>query len=298
MSVVRIMPEPASMPKIVSAAALEAVVRRHLQDMADIGRAPGTIKVRRCSLARLSRWADGPILYLRTADLEDYRHERAGQVQAGSLRTDLVQLRSFYRWAQRRGLRDDDPTLDLELPIAKRRLPRPMTELDFREALSQADARTAVIIGLGGYAGLRALEIARADWHEVDLRSTPPLLAVPRGKGDHGRIVPLSPAMVALLTALPHRRGPIVPKADQRPGHNSPNAISKAAGRYLASVGVEDRLHSLRHRFATKAYRKTRDLRAVQELLGHASPTTTAIYAKAADDVAFAAVIAAGEIAA
>jgi integrase len=68
--------------------------------------------------------------------------------------------------------------------------------------------------------------------------------------------------------------------------------VSREMSVYLSSIEVHATAHQLRHWFATKAYRESRDIRVVQELLGHASPTTTAIYAAWSRDEAMRAVLA------
>ena len=92
------------------------------------------------------------------------------------------------------------------------------------------------------------------------------------GKGGHVRYVPLPPVLAGELHSLP--RGYAFPSP--RGGHLTPHHLAKIVTRHLPA-GVST--HTLRHRCATVAYAGTRDLRAVQELLGHSRPETTAGYA-------------------
>lgn len=97
-----------------------------------------------------------------------------------------------------------------------------------------------------------------------------------RGKGEKVRVVPISSHLAGLI--LEHD-GPAFP--GQIDGHLSAGYVSKLISRALPE-GVT--AHMLRHRFATKAYGASKNLRAVQELLGHASVATTQVYTAVDDD--------------
>jgi integrase/recombinase XerC len=256
-----------------------------------------TIYNRRRALARLTAWANGrPLLTLTGDELAAWQDERTGQILASSRRAELSSVREFYRWALREGRIKKDPTARLFMPRAPRGMPRPVGERDLADALAVADPWMAAILGLAAFAGLRACEIARLDWSEVGFNDDPPSIRIVDGKGGRGRVVPLAPTLAELLLALPTRRGPVIRRVNGYAGHNTPNLISGITNRYLHSVGVRETLHQLRHRFATKTYRACQDIRAVQELLGHQSPTTTSIYAAASPGVALDAVLAASVI--
>ena len=210
-----------------------------------------------------------------------------------ALRVECSQLRAFYRWALLERLITEDPTVRLVLPKVVRGLPRPITDAKLAEALAGAEPAIKAILALAAFAGLRACEIARLDWAEVGIVESPHLRVLD-GKGGKGRIIPISTALAAALAELPHRRGPVITRADGRPGYALPHRISQRANDYLHEAGVTD-LHQCRHRFATAAS-SLRDIRAVQDLLGHASPTTTSRYAAVASGIAIDAVEAAGTL--
>lgn len=179
-------------------------------------------------------------------------------------------LRSFYAWAFRQGYVSVDPSLSLPNITPGPPRPRPAPEAVYRQALAVADPRTRIILRLAAEAGLRRGEIAVI--HTRDLVDD--LLGwslVVHGKGDRERVVPL-PTPLALELRV---RGPgwVFP-GDYR-GHLSPRWVGRLATNVLPE---EWTLHTLRHRFATRAYGLERDLLVTQTLLGHASPATTRRY--------------------
>lgn len=135
----------------------------------------------------------------------------------------------------------------------------------------------AVILTLAAYAGLRAAEIAQLCWGDIDESNG--LLLVVDGKGGKQRTVPLHDMILKALAQLgQQRRGPVLIRRDGKAGHWTHCGVSKYANTHLHGLGFPDTLHSLRHRYATALYFASRDLRLVQDLMGHASPATTAGY--------------------
>lgn len=259
-----------------------AIVRRFLEEGHSRGLSPNTITNLRNTLRRLSEWAQTndrpPVLYLTQADILDWTVEQSRSVQPATLHGYLVQIRIFFDWATTRRLLDVDPTTGIDLPKLPARLPDPMPEDTYQLVMGQADTQMRATLGLAGFAGLRACEIADLPWPAV--RWGDGLIRV-QGKGRKERIAFLGRELAEILTALPSRRGPVVPRRDGRPGFNRPHTISHQANRFLHAHGCEDwTLHSLRHRFATCALDATGDIAAVSQLLGHASTSTTQIYAK------------------
>lgn len=261
---------------------LEAVCLRHMEWCESRRLAVNTIRNRRYILGRLSNWAESigkRVLYLDEADLRRWQSERAKHLAASALRAEIIHVQEFYRWAVAPGvgLIGADPSRVLEKPRAQRRLPRPLSESQFRVLLAAADPETKAIIGLSGFAGLRAGEIAGLVWSEVDLQGRTIRVI---GKGDKERVVPVSEPLAEILSALKHRNGPVVRRRDGGNGPSTANLISMRASAHGQMLGLCFRLHQLRHRFATVALDATGDLRVVQELLGHESPATTAVYTK------------------
>lgn len=125
---------------------------------------------------------------------------------------------------------------------------------------------------LAALAGLRRSEIAKV--HTQDIRRDAfgaGMLRV-RGKGDKEREIPIHPALMVLLDRLEPGCWAFPGQID---GHVSPDWVGTVIRRRLGGGWTA---HTLRHSFASRAYAVERDLRAVQELLGHSKPETTAIY--------------------
>lgn len=192
----------------------------------------------------------------------------------------LSTLRGFYKWALAADLIDRDPTR-LARPITVNPgVPKPLPEAVLRAALARADQETTVMLLLGAYAGLRRAEIAglhRDNVTDIGLVVT--------GKGSKPRRIPVHPLL------RPHLGvdGWFFPSPRRAGQHVSADYV---ASRICAVLPHGWTAHNLRHRFATQAYRSTKDIRAVQQLLGHASPTTTARYVMVDEDSLEAAVMA------
>jgi integrase/recombinase XerC len=198
-------------------------------------------------------------------------------------------LRSFYGWAVDTRRTKRNPALTLPQVRVQRHLPRPAGDFEFAQGLDGASDKVRLMILLGALAGLRASEIAKLRWDQIEDGH----LHI-RGKGDRERHVPIHSLLAAELNLERSHRdaGGIgsgyryIHHADvwvfpgQSGGGMHPGHVSHVLSAALGPVTG----HQLRHRFATRALAVDGNLRAVQKLLGHASPTTTAVYTAVADD--------------
>lgn len=251
---------------------------------------PLTIYQRHRALVRFAWQIGKPLLTATADDVRAWQDRRAVELTAGARAAEFSNVREFYRWALRQGLITSDPTVDLPMPRVPRRLPRPIRDEALTRAFASADQRMTAVLSLAAFAGLRACEIARLQWPEVALHDDPPTLLVLDGKGGRQRVVPLAEPLRLALLRLGSHRGYVIRRGDGGAGPNQPHRISGLANTYLHGCGIPDSLHTLRHRAATAWYRSSNDLRVVQELCGHASPTTTAGYAAYSQRGALAAV--------
>lgn len=204
---------------------------------------------------------------------------------ANTRRTYRQSFRSFWSWGVAAGHIDLSPANLIPPVRVPRGRPRPAPEAAVRFALTAADDRERLAVQLAAYCGLRRGEIARARRDDLERDLSGWSLRV-TGKGGHVRMVPLPDDLAAAIRQRPE--GWLFPSSHG--GHLTPHHLGKLITRCLPE-GLTT--HTLRHRCATVAYSATHDLRAVQELLGHAKPETTAIYTLVPDNDVRAAMLAA-----
>lgn len=232
------------------------------------GRAETTIVTRADHLRRAGRALGGSPWEVTGGELVEWAGRQSwARETRRSVRSSLV---GFYRWAVSVGYVESSPADSLPVISPGTPKARPTPEAAYRAALSRCGPRDRLILRLAAELGLRRAEIARIHSRDV----VPDLLGaslVVLGKGQRERVVPLPVALALEMQA--RGEGFIFPGADG--GHLSARWVGKIGARALPEGWT---LHSLRHRFATVAYGLDRDLFAVQELLGHASPVTTRRY--------------------
>lgn len=252
--------------------------------MVAANRANSTVQLRRYHVSRLAAaHADRDPYSLIVEELAEWL---AGQPWGAETRRSYrASWVTFYKWAMVTGRTSSNPAALLPVVSAPRGMPRPAPETVFRRALAGADRRTRLMLLLAAHAGLRRGEIAAVHTDHLE----PDLLGVAlrvKGKGQVTRRVPLSSSLaVALGECEP---GWVFPSVNG--GHLTPAHVGKIIS---GELGAGWTAHTLRHRFASRAYAAERDLRAVQELLGHAKPETTARYTQVPLDAARRAVEAA-----
>lgn len=222
------------------------------------------------------------------AFLAERRREGVG---ARTLQRNLSSARSFFTYARRRwGL--ENPALSLvEAPRAPRRLPRPVSESAARSLLDTSGAshapawvraRDAAVFALMYGCGLRVSEALSLCGRDQRLPETLRIT----GKGGKTRIVPVLPAVEEAVAAYaaqcPFDLEPGEPLFRAvRGGPLSPRHVQAAMQTARARLGLPSSAtpHALRHAFATHLLAHGGDLRAIQDLLGHASLSTTQVYA-------------------
>lgn len=241
------------------------------------GHTRSTVKLRDYHLRRFASRVGKPPFEVSSDDLAAHLASRGWS--RNTKRAVRATLRAFYGWAEatERIAKDPSRTLPAVSPNAGK--PRPAPDVDVEHAIRTASPDVALMIRLGAYAGLRCCEIAKVRSEHVgrhrDSEGAYYSLRID-GKGEKIRIVPLPPGVALDLL---DRDGIAFP--GQIDGHLSAGYVSKLISAALPE-GVT--AHMLRHRFATKAYGGSKNLRAVQELLGHASIATTQVYTFVDDD--------------
>jgi len=253
-----------------------ADVAAHVRWMRLRGLSEATVQHRQKVLRLLINHAGRPLLDLAAADLDAWQ-TTIGVLSIQSQATYKMHVRMYYAWAVGEAhLLDDDPAAVLVMPKVPRHLPRPITERDLQRALADAPPLIRVWLELAAFAGLRAGEIARLERADVLDMADPPALIL-HGKGGRMRAVPLAPRPLRSLTELGMPdRGRLFIQSNGRPV--SAKRVSDLSNDYLHRLGIAETIHKLRHRFATQALAAGLNLRQVQELLGHESIESTAIY--------------------
>lgn len=226
-------------------------------------------------------------------ELEAYlgrlRSER--RLAATSVMRKLASLRGLHRFLVREGLSQVDPSADLDGPKLPARLPHVLSQEQCRRLLqapnlaTAAGLRDAAMLALMYAAGLRVSELVGLQTGSVDFREG---LVRVRGKGGKTRLVPVAaPALELVQAYLQYAREEFAPGAQepalflsQRGTGMTRNRFWQILKSYLAQTGLprETSPHTLRHSFATHLLEGGADLRAIQEMLGHASLSTTEIY--------------------
>jgi site-specific recombinase XerD len=250
-------------------------VARHTQWMRLRGLSERTIGGRKSALDLLTKHASKPVRDITPDDLHTWQIT-LGVLALNTRKSYVSHVREFYAWAADNGVVPANPTAVLIMPKVPPGLPRPIGERALEFALAQAPLRIRLWLELAAYDGLRAAEIAAIERPDVMENADPAGLFV-HGKGRRERVVPLSATPLASLFELGMpRTGRLFRKLDGFPV--SPHYVSQRTNRYLHRIGVPESLHQLRHRFGTQALGVSGNLREVQELMGHASPKTTAVY--------------------
>jgi integrase/recombinase XerD len=223
-----------------------------------------------------------------------------GGYSAASVARMLVSVRALYRFLASEGHIDADPTATVGSPKKPRAIPKAVS-IDDIETLLAAPTddllgrrdRAALEVLYG--AGLRISELVGLDVDDVDVDGGS--LVVRHGKGEKSRSVPFGrAARKALGDYLSRSRPELVKRAKDRAargalflnargGRLSRQGCWKVLKGYARRAGLEDRVspHTLRHSFATHMLDAGADIRVVQELLGHASLTTTQVYTLVSD---------------
>jgi integrase/recombinase XerD len=259
--------------------------------------APRTVEAYRRDLALLAGWLGRSPSEASTDDLTAYVAQlRADGLAPTTIARRLAAVRSFFRHQVLLGTRTDNPAANVELPKRRRKLPRTLSPAEVERLLDAAAGTTPGALrdrALGELlygAGLRVSEAVGLDRQSVDLEHR---LVRCLGKGNKERVVPIGREAAESLRRYLARGRPFLERR-QRPElflNANGGALTRAGvflilRRLAAKAGLEpERIHPhlLRHSFATHLLEGGADLRAVQEMLGHADLATTELYTHVSD---------------
>lgn len=242
------------------------------------GASPGTVRLRRTYAERYLRHLESTGRSLVDATVSDVAGFLSNQSWKPATRaTARSSLASIHAWAVIENMREDNPVDGVRGVRIPPSPPKLCSESDYENALEAARGqyRDTFVLLLAGYAGLRRNEIATLHADNITDRG----LRV-TGKGGRTRMIPVHPILQPYLDAAQATGGWFFPGSDPALPVCS-RTINRIVNRYLPD-GFST--HSLRHRFATMVHYGSKDLRAVQELLGHSSLATTQRYVSVSHD--------------
>ena len=235
------------------------------------------------------------LLALQARDVRAFLAARRGDgVGSRSLARSLSALRMFYRFLERRGYGKNDAIRSVSLPKLPHSVPKPLTALKATALIDGADiaspdapewilARDTAVLALLYGSGLRISEALSLEHKDAPIKGRDMLRVT--GKGGKTRVVPVlaivREAVELYLKLCPLKLGSDDPLFIGARGKQlSPRIIQLRIARARAALGLPDTAtpHALRHSFATHLLGAGADLRAIQELLGHASLSTTQGY--------------------
>ncbi len=283
-------------PESKALARSEELVDRFLDAIwMERGLSKNTLGAYRADLMTLARSLAERDKSIDLADKADLLEFIAARVEGGakprSTARQLSSFRRFFRYIMREGLRDIDPTADIEMPRIGRSLPKTLSEDEVDSLLNAPNTdeplghRDRAMLELLYATGLRVSELINLKQSQINFNQG--VLRIV-GKGDRERLIPLGeesqrwlkdfidgPRMEILLERqtdylFPTRRGDRMTR----------QAFWHIIKRYAEKAGVRRKMspHSLRHAFATHLLNRGADLRVVQLLLGHSDLSTTQIY--------------------
>lgn len=299
-------PEP---PLIIASRDLAKMVERWRRHLAHERRlAPRTVEAYSRDvdqfLAFLTDHLGGPPSIRDLADmrLADIRSFLAARRNAGAgsrtIARGIAGVRSLIRFMERDGKANGAAVRAVKPPRQKRTLPRPLPPEAARKTTARDQAldeepwiaaRNTAILALLYGSGLRISEALALNRGEAPRTAQDALRIV--GKGGKERIVPVLPAVVAAvadyLRLCPFASGPDSPLfLGARGGRLNPRIVQRAMEKLRSALGLPETAtpHALRHSFATHLLANGGDLRGIQELLGHASLSTTQVYTEVDTD--------------
>jgi integrase/recombinase XerC len=237
-----------------------------------------------CDQAGISRWDDLDTRQVRQYAAQCHRRGLKGR----SIQRRLSALRTFFNYLLREQAVQRNPGLDVRAPRSGRHLPDTLNVDDVNHLLSPGSddmlgLRDHAMLELLYSSGLRLAELVALDVGDVDFAER---MVRVTGKGAKTRVIPVgSKAITALqawLRVRPHQPAAseaamFTSRSGRRLGHR---AVQQRVKQWASRKGVPGDLHphTLRHSFASHVLESSGDLRAVQELLGHADISTTQVY--------------------
>ena len=221
-----------------------------------------------------------------TADLRRFflHLKRERGYASRSLHRKICSLKSFFKFLKKEGFVASNPTENIESPKIPKSLPKTITVEETFKLLGAPDTpRDKAILYLLYGTGMRVSELSNLNTDHIDLKDR--IIHVVGGKGNKDRMIPIPDGIIKILEDyLSTRRNDTKDKALilNRSGYRlTPRSIQRLVKKYREAADLQDKKltpHTLRHAFATHLLSNAVDIRVIQELLGHASLSTTQLY--------------------
>ena len=217
-------------------------------------------------------------------------HLSRRKLSRSSAARHLSALRTFFKYLVREGVVEANPARSVTTPKREKHLPTVMQPADVALLIEQPDISTTLGIRDAAWlellyaSGLRISELVGVDLDDLELRAK---LVKVHGKGSKERIVPFGTKAETALRAWLAVRGEVKPDAEEqavflnhRGARIGIRSVRRLFDRYLRKAALRAGIspHTMRHSFATHLLNASADLRGIQELLGHASLSTTQKY--------------------
>lgn len=247
------------------------LIDAHLAHMRAGGLADNTVDDRRKVLYRINKELPLGLEQATVEELADWMAHKGWSAQTRG--TYYGHVRGFFVWAcdPRNPKLDYDPSEALSRPKVPATLPRPVSDGELAFAMGRASARWYRCVIFAAYAGLRCCELATVSTFDVTRERITVV-----GKGGKARHIPTADVIWDAVQCLP--------PGEINPDHDA-DSIARAGNAHLRRIGLKGvTMHRFRHWFGTNLLARGANLRTVQELMGHSSPATTAIYTQVTDE--------------
>jgi integrase/recombinase XerC len=260
---------------------------RHLQNEQNVS--PHTARSYRSDLEQLAAFIDdADPASIGHQDLRRYLGHLIGlNIRKSSLARKLSSIRAFYKHLNRTGVLQSNPARLIATPKLDKRLPAVLTVDDALRLMNapgdaeRTELRDRAVLETLYSTGIRASELIGIDHEDINRHDR--LIRI-RGKGRKERIVPVGKKALAAIDAyhsqkpFPEKEGAVFSGPSGK--RLTARTVQRILGNYRKKLGLSQKAspHTLRHSFATHLLESGADLRAIQELLGHASLSTTQRY--------------------
>ncbi|MHA1206197.1 MAG: site-specific tyrosine recombinase/integron integrase [Candidatus Hodarchaeales archaeon] len=245
-----------------------------------------TIREYSYDLKMLKKFNKEPIEKCTTTDLRRFflYLKRDKSYAPRSLHRKICSLKSFYKFLKKEAFISINPAENIESPKIPKSLPKTISVDEAAQLLNAPkNLRDRAVLYLLYGTGMRVSELSDLNIENLDLKNR--LIRIIEGKGNKDRIIPLPDLIIPIIEKYLHARRDDIESSAlilNRSGKRlTSRSIQRLVKKYKEQVNLQEKKvtpHTLRHAFATHLLANSVDIRVIQELLGHASLSTTQLY--------------------